>query len=474
MTDETGSRASEIGIPKPVDKLISNAPAMLAFSNLARAGSFLLPVPSLYLISTPAAAFWLLATTLVSLQNLLFLGVPQILVRMLAVANSGAERSVGDVSLGDLAKLMRLVFTAASIVITLLMLTAGSLAIAKLAGQTEEPFAAWSAWLILVLGTPIRIVILCRLTFLNGIGEVAKPRLEDAIAWTVSGILATIVLAVTQSLMLMALATLLPIVVLATLLRRMAGQSGWETALSAPASLPLRKVAKQVWAPCWRAGLGALLSTGSRQGGGVALAQLASPTLAAGYLLAQNIISVIMMLSAAPMQSVLHQMAVHFARAESARHVLLAEKARARSLWIAGVLAGLVAVALPLLNVFNVGEGLPRSEIWAMLALGLFLQRYGAAHLQHYTITNHVLWHWLDGVSGVINILLCIALIPNFGGEGAAAAYLISIISFYAWMPSVLVAKRFGVYWKKSELKSSLMPFILLIATLTGVSFIQF
>ena len=466
MTDEPRAEAGEEGSPKRVGKLISNAAAMLAFSNLARAGSYLLPVPLLYLISTPAAAFWLLATTLISLQNLLFLGAPQILVRMLAVANSGAEHSDKEASLGDLAKLMRLVFTAASIVITLLMLTAGSAAIANLAGQTDQPLAAWSCWLILALGTPLRIMILSHLTFLNGIGEIARPRLEDAIAWTVSGILAAIVLAVTQSLMLMALATLLPIAVSATLLRRMAGQSGWETALSEPASLPLRKVAKQVWAPCWRAGLGALLSTGSRQGGGVALAQLASPAVAAGYLLAQNIISVIMMLSAAPMQSVLHQMAVHFARAETARHVSLAEKARARSLWAAAVLAGLVAVALPLLNSFNWSEALPSSGIWALLALGLFLQRYGAAHLQHYTITNHVVWHWLDGISGVINILLCIALITSFGGEGAAAAYLISMIPVYAWVPSYLTTKRFDISWAKNELKTSLFPFILLISTL--------
>lgn len=455
------------------NKLVSNAAAMLAFSNLARAGSYLLPVPFLYALSTPAAAFWLLATTVISLQNLLFLGAPQILVRMLAVANSGLERTDSNASLGDLAKLMRLVFGAASVLITVLMLTAGSAAIANLANQTGEPLEAWAAWLLLALGTPIRIAILSRLTFLNGVGKIARPRMEDAIAWSVSGILATIVLAATKSLTLMALATLIPIAVSAALLARMASEFGWKAALGEPASLPMRKVARLVWAPSWRAGLGAFLSTGSRQGGGVALAQLASPAVAAGYLLAQNIISVIMMLSAAPTQSVIHKMAGHFARDETASHIALAENARTKSLWIITVLAGFVALALLPLEWFGWSNAMVEPTVWAMLAVGLFVQRYGAAHLQHYTITNHVIWHWLDGIGGTVNIVLCIVLIPKLGAEGAALAYLISMFPAYLWVPTRLATKRFDMRWPQTDLRTVTWPFFCLLSLLIGAQFLR-
>jgi len=462
MTDELGTKTDDGKTPK----LISNPTAMLVFSNLARGGSYLLPVPLLYSISTSAAAFWLLATTLVSLQNLLFLGAPQILVRMLAVASSGIKRSDRDPSLADLAKLIRIVFTAASAVITLLMLMAGSAAIANLAGQTDQPLEAWLAWLILALGTPLRIMILSHLTFLNGIGEIARPRSADGIAWTASGILAIISLALTHSLLLMTLTTLLPIAVLTILLRRMACQSGWGEALLEPESLPLRKVAKQVWAPSWRAGLGALLSTGSRQGGGVALAQLASPAVAAGYLLAQNIISIIMMLSAAPLQSVLHDMANHFARKEATGHIALAASARSKSLWVTATLASLIALTLIPLQRLGWGSYVFEPVVWTILAIGLFAQRYGASYLQHYTITNHVIWHWLDGIGAILNITLCIALIPILGANGAALGYLISVFPIYVIVPPMLCKKVFGIDWPRNDLNSSLIAFSFLLVFL--------
>ncbi|KUO49479.1 MAG: hypothetical protein APF78_07735 [Sphingomonadales bacterium BRH_c3] len=439
---------------------------MLAFSNLSRASSYLLPVPFLYNLSTAAAAFWLLATTIVSLQNLVFLGAPQILVRMLAVANNKSSRIEGQYSVGDLARLMRLILTVASVVITLLMLTAGTAAIANLVGQTDDHFDAWAAWLVLALSTPMRIVILTRLTFLNGVGEIAAPRLADGIAWAVSGILSAATIIVTESLSAMAVAAQLPIIISALFLGRMANRAGWTDALHLRREQHLSKVGRAVWAPSWRAGLGALLSTGSRQGGGIALAQLASPAVAAGYLLAQNVVSVIMMLSAAPMQSVIHKLAALYAQRQTASHIALAEQARSKSLWTVSVLAGGTALAVPVLDWLGFGYAFVDQVVWSMLALGLFIQRYAAAHLQHYTITNHVVWHWLDGIGGAVNITTCIFLIPAIGAKGAALAYLVSMIPVYLWVPTRMAVKRFDMRWPATDLRTVTTPLVSLLVML--------
>lgn len=439
---------------------------MLAFSNLSRASSYLLPVPFLYDLGTPVAALWLLATTLVSLQNLLFLGAPQILVRMLAVANSETSQIEDHCSLGDLAKLMRLLLAITSIVITLLMLTAGSTAIANLVVQTSDHLDAWAAWLILALSTPLRIMILIRLTFLNGVGVIAGPRMWDGIAWSISGLLSALVLASTGSLAAMAIAAQLPIFVSAFVLGRMAKSAGWNRALQSRQKQDLSIVGKAVWSPAWRAGLGALLSTGSRQGGGIALAQLASPVAAASYLLAQNVVSVIMMLSAAPTQSVVHKMATFYAQGETASHIMLAERARAKSLWITSVLTGIIALSLPAISWVGFGYAFVDEMVWSMLALGLFIQRYAAAHLQHYTITNHVVWHWLDGIGGAVNIASCIFLIPWFGAKGAALAYLVSMIPTYLWVPTRMAVRKFGMPWPSTDLRTVLWPLICLITML--------
>ncbi|WP_271190482.1 hypothetical protein, partial [Dactylosporangium matsuzakiense] len=234
------------------------------------------------------------------------------------------------------------------------------------------------------------------------------------------------------------------------------------TFLHTPARTPIGQIAGRVWPPAWRAGLGSLLSTGARQGAGIVLAQFVSPAQTAGYLLALNGISVMMMLSAAPLQSALHTMAGHYARGETAAHNRQAEAARARSLWVTTMLAGGVAFAIPLLPIIGWRHAFVDVPTWALLAAGLMVQRYGAAHLQHYTITNHVTWHWLDGLTGVFNILFCVALIPLAGTKGAALANLLSLLPLYAWLPTRMAVRRFDIPWPKADIRSAVLPAVAL------------
>ena len=447
-------------------RAIAEPSLMLAYSNLARASCYLLPAPFLYQISTAAAAFWLLASTLISLQNLLFLGAPQVLVRLLAVAKSGGQYVENALSVLDLTRLMKVVFGSAGLVITLLMLTIGTSAVARLVGQTDSPIDAWGAWLVFALSSALRIIITSRLTFLNGMGEIARPRFWDGTAWALGGILAAAALAMTKSLLVATSALHLPVLASAVFLGRLAMRQGWDAAPTEDRPRPLRQIWPDVWAPAWRAGLGALLSTGSRQGAGIALAQIAAPAAAAAYLLAQNVISVIMMLSAAPTQSVIHRMAAHFAHSETSEHSLLAEHARRKSMWVTTAFAGTTALAVACLQVVNVGYVFVDAVVWSVLALGLFIQRYASAHLQHYTITNHIVWHWLDGISGAVNIFLCLLLIPSYGSLGAALAYLFSLVPVYSWMPTWLAVRRFGLSWPQTDLKSVTAPGLSLILLL--------
>ncbi|GGZ16002.1 hypothetical protein [Novosphingobium colocasiae] len=450
---------------RKLTKITNSPPAMLAFSSFARAGSYLLPVPALYHVGSTTAAFWLLATTLIGMQNLLFLGAPQILVRMLAVAESAhghGHVAEQQVSVGDLARLMRIVFGGAAIVVTVAMLTLGTWSVMTVARRLPDASDVWGAWLVIALSSPLRIIILSRLTFLNGLGEIARPRMNDGLSWVISGLLSTLAILATGSLLIMALASQLPIAISAILLARMADAKGWRTFLHTPARTPIGQIAGRVWPPAWRAGLGSLLSTGARQGAGIVLAQFVSPAQTAGYLLALNGISVMMMLSAAPLQSALHTMAGHYARGETAAHNRQAEAARARSLWVTTMLAGGVAFAIPLLPIIGWRHAFVDVPTWALLAAGLMVQRYGAAHLQHYTITNHVTWHWLDGLTGVFNILFCVALIPLAGTKGAALANLLSLLPLYAWLPTRMAVRRFDIPWPKADIRSAVLPAVAL------------
>ena len=116
-------------------------------------------------------------------------------------------------------------------------------------------------------------------------------------------------------------------------------------------------------------------------------------------------------------------------------------------------------IIIPFLTVIEAEDSFVSPTIWLLLSLTLLTQRYGAVHLQHYSITNHIFWHWLDGATGLVNLLLCFALVPDFGVLGAATANFVSILCFYVWVPGLYARRKFG---------EKLMPSVVLLFGLIG------
>lgn len=469
-------RTSALALRHGSRLVLASPSLMLAYSNLARAVSCILPVPLLYRDhGESGAAFWLLATTMIGMQNLLLLGAPQILVRMLAVAQVQGGRPPSPAaaalpSTEDIRALMHRVFLAAAVMITLLMATAGSHFVAPVIAASARPDALWAAWSVIVVSAPIRTALLCHLTYLNGCGILARPRLIDGTGWALSGVLAAIALRFSGSLLIMASIAQIPIIAATIANGRLARRHGWR-GWRKPPTARLGRTARAIWPPTWRAGLGVLLSTGARQGSGVLLATYVSAGTLAGYLLALNGVAMIMMLSAVPVQSALHRMARAFAAEQTNAHIAIAAIAMRRSLWVAALLCGLVALATPLLARWGPEQPFVSLPLWSVMAAGLLLQRYGAAHLQHYSITNHIVWHWLDGATGLANLALCLWWMPGHGALGAAWANTFSLLLCYAWLPTVMAVRRFRMPWPACDLDAAARPAGAL-AMLLGAAFL--
>ncbi len=449
---------------------------MLMFSSLARAGSQLLPVLVMYVFGmVEEAAFWLLMAGIIGLQALLFLGAPQVLIRMLAYSSAhprgeadwkevGKAAQVLDhyerVAPADLVFLMDRLFLTASILVPLLIALGGSLAIANVVEQVSVPRDGWLAWAAAVVFLPLRIIALRDLTFLHGIGVIARPRCIDGIAWTTSGLFAALVFAFSSSLAAASLASQLPLLVAIFFLERAARAAGWGAHLGAARRETWRRTFRSVWGPAWRAGTGQALSLGARQGSGIILAQYLAAAEVAGFLMAMNVVVVVMVLGGAPAQAALPSMSKAYALGDTAGHCRIASQALTRSLLLVALACGGIGmIIIPFLTVIEAEDSFVSPTIWLLLSLTLLTQRYGAVHLQHYSITNHIFWHWLDGATGLVNLLLCFALVPDFGVLGAATANFVSILCFYVWVPGLYARRKFG---------EKLMPSVVLLFGLIG------
>jgi hypothetical protein len=66
------------------------------------------------------------------------------------------------------------------------------------------------------------------------------------------------------------------------------------------------------------------------------------------------------------------------------------------------------------------------------LGLAALTERFGAMHLQVYSTTNHIIWHWLNGITGLLWLGLMLALVPWIGLYAYPTGMLIAYIVFYS------------------------------------------
>jgi hypothetical protein len=88
-------------------------------------------------------------------------------------------------------------------------------------------------------------------------------------------------------------------------------------------------------------------------------------------------------------------------------------------------------VAQPSLELIGSQTSFVQPGLWAVLALAFFAERYGAMHLQLYSLTNHIIWHVANGLAGAVMVLTAVLLYAQ--------------VELYAFPLAMLIANA-GVY----------------------------
>ena len=88
----------------------------------------------------------------------------------------------------------------------------------------------------------------------------------------------------------------------------------------------------------------------------------------------------------------------------------------------------------------------PSHLLWILLGVGYFSERYGAMHLQLYSITNHIIWHKINGITGFF-IVFCTFFLFNIGVNDTYFAWAIFLANVFVFLPLAL-----GTSYKKFKL----------------------
>ena len=362
---------------------------------------------------------------------------------------------------------MRNIYGVISLITFLVLITVGSFALLKPISVIDNPETIWIAWIILIITSSIAIRYSYFSIYLQGVNKIALLRRWEtftslgntlssiAILLNNGGLLALII--VTQSWLIIGLFGIRYLCYNCT-----ANKFGYKN------NSDSQNLFKSIWPNTWKSGTGVLMGFGAFHASGVILAQLATPSQTASYLLALRFIHTISQFSQAPFYTKIPVLARNYAEGNLKILVYTAANGMRLSYWV--FIFGFIIVAVflsPLLKLIDSNVPFIAAPIWYLLGVAVFAERYGAMHLNLFSMTNKIITHIANGVSGVIFLILSYILFSKFGVLAFPIGLLISYIGFYCWYSAIHSYRAFNLNFWTFENSIVFPPLFILLVYLT-------
>lgn len=454
---------------------------MTWLSFAARSGSLLLVTPLVLTRFTAAEILlWFFFLTIGSLQLMADFGFGPSFVRAIAYARAGRSQLDSEERIGNepnialLACISRVLhrayryLTAAGILLAVLL---GSWATAKPVGQLADAREGWVAWGFVVVCNAVVFRNSAYGVWLQGMNQVARfRRIETVLALLSTSAAALAIIFSGKFLVAVVVAQV------AAMLGSFAIRQMTPRLASIPA--PTRgdvaedgNVFRFIWPAAWRSGVGVLMSTAIIQASGLVYAQFGEARQVASYLFAMRIMQMLIQISMAPFYSKIPWFASLYGGGMRRELIPAARRAMAQCHWIFAV--GVVGVVLSmdsLLGILGSRVEFVPAPLWMTMGLAFMIERIGAMHIQFYSLSNHILWHIANGISGTIYLVVSAILLPQIGSYAFPIGMMIAYAGFYTWFAARLVYRHYQINAFQFEAGSSASPAGLIIVALLLVS----
>ena len=311
-------------------------------------------------------------------------------------------------------------------------------------------------------------------SYLQGVNHIAVQKRTESILMIASIISSFAVLSFGGGLIMLVLSTQIWSIVNTVLFRRICRSvEGGKLSEFSMKGID-RAVFDAVWPNAWRSGVGSAMSYGVIQMTGIFYAQIGNSRDVASYLFSLRFAQTINQFSQAPFYTKLPRLAALRSEGKLEEMIAVARHGMVRSYAIfAAGFAGLGFVIYPLLRMLNSNIDFVPPTVWILMGWAFFAERYGAMHVQLYSISNHIVWHIANGISGVINIAIILFAYRMLGISTFPAALLISYVSFYSWYAARYSYKEYRMNFLSFEYHTSLFPAVLLMVFTIAAIFFQ-
>ena len=435
-----------------------HSPTFTTWGSLGvRLASVVLLLPFVLVRFSPEeVAVWQLITALFMLGLILDYALAPTFTRLMSYARAGlapaqmgkllpgAGRGAVDTAAADASMVavfgtMRWLYPRLAVLVLALLSTLGTWGLVTPINHLSHPAAAWLAWCIVLISFYVALWGGCYSAALQGMDSIAPVRRWEIAFGAVQVSNCLVVLWLGGGL-LQLIATYQVWTVIGVLRNRFL-LSRLHPALTAAPRRPDPAVLDAARSPAWRSLAGVLFSQGVIQFSGIYYAQTLPAAEVASYLLGLRLIMIVSQFSQAPFYTKLPNMAQLHAAGQPAAVLRAAASGMRRAHWVFAAGAVLAALVSPwMLGLVHSRTAFLPAPTFALLALAFWFERLGAMHIQLYSLTNHVLWHIANGVTGLSMCLITVVLVPVLGLMAFPLAMALSYLGFYC--PFALIHSR--------------------------------
>ena len=377
--------------------------------------------------------------------------------------NSVAADVLRGVAIPDVCGTMEIIFRRLSLASFLVLSIGGFFAISGPISRLENPIHAWTAWACVCLVTPMVFYGLIYVAYLQGINEISLLRRWEGVFALMSVVSMSLVLLLGGGLFWLVVAHQ------SAALGSVLMNRYWCCKSVTPRfEVTNRQIDERVfgfvWPAAWRSGLGILMARGILNVSAIVLASMLPVTQAASLLLSLRIIQSITVFSQAPFYSKVPKLIRLYARNENRTMLRVAQNGMLLSHLTFSLAVSAVALLAPAgLGWIGSKTKFVPTNLWLLLALAFFVQRFGAMHIQLYSLTNRIIWHVANGVSGLLVVVSLAILIKPLGIYSLPLAWLIGHASFYVWYAARKSYQEFDLRFPRFEYSASLAGAIVLM-----------
>lgn len=437
-------------------------------------------------LSTSEIALWYFFRIITDLRPIIDMGFSPTFIRQIAYAYGGsselgtpnqesAPASASGANWGLLEKTystMEYIYIRLAAILFVLLAIFGTLAAIKPISMIENLEQGWLAWGMVIITTSIYLRGNSYTSLLQGSNNIPIYRRWEAL-FAFAAIPSGVVVLLLGGGLLGLVAIEQFWLVVSVMRNRFITQQVCQFDINRQENRQYSKdIFKVIWPRSWRSGLGIMMGYGVMQFSGLIVAQIGNSPDVAAYLLSLRFAQNISTFSRVPFYSRLPQMATLYASNRKEELLSIAKRGMGVSHWLYSL--GFIAfgIAAPwALSLIKSNTGFVPQSLWAILGLGFFAERYGAMHLQLFTLTNKVVWHIVNGITGGITLLIAFSTLNPLGVYAFPVGYTIANIGFYAWYSAKLSYQTYKIIFRNLEIVTFVIPLCIYL-TYTIASFV--